>query len=295
MLPAGKVNQKDLQMHRPVSITVISWFLIISGGIAILTLFDTDTRLFWEAMDVDYRHAVWVNLLSSVIYIGAGILMLRQNRTGRTLYVIWFPASLVLSLLVFGLSYFGFLVFTTVFYLIILYFLYRKEAGDFFEGVYEPGPVSKSTGQITRREQINRSAFARVFGLISFGIAFFILMSGLMLSEFPEIRGMRDMMYIFLGIPFILFLLGGILLWGWRRWAAGTGWVLLSAAFIVIMLGIMMHMMSGPEFSEVWGDEVEVEAIEALAQASWNALFPFFLGALLLLWQYWRDGDIFGD
>jgi hypothetical protein len=262
-------------MHRPLSLTIISWFLIVSGSLTILLLFDADTKEFWEAAGVNTLSMTVMNFISSVIYIVSGVLILKQNRIGRTLYVSWFAISVFLTLLLLGSSYFGILVFTILIYGIFLFFLYQKNANDYFDGVYVPGPPAETSAKSNRKEQINKSPLARVFGILCLGVSGFILLFGLIISEFPDIRSMHGLLFVFFGIPFLLFTLAGIFLWGWRRWAASTGWVLLSASSIVLMFGFMIYLMSGPEFYDVWGSDADIEDIEAIVSGSWNALFPF--------------------
>jgi len=119
---------------RPTSITVISWILIVIGGISLIMT--TAMINNPEVQDLMAKSAIPIpvqyvmSYIGLLVLIGSGVGMLKGMNWARYLYVIW-------SLLGFGIGITtspmkaamipGFVVF-----LIVAFFLFRPKARAFF-------------------------------------------------------------------------------------------------------------------------------------------------------------------
>jgi hypothetical protein len=103
---------------RPRSITIISWFFIIFGSIALLS----GVLPFRDLMSHWYVH------LSRLLMIIAGVFMLKGHNWARWLIVVWITFHIIISALHSPL----FLLMHVVIFSAILYFVFRREASAYF-------------------------------------------------------------------------------------------------------------------------------------------------------------------
>jgi uncharacterized membrane protein HdeD (DUF308 family) len=113
--------------QRPRSITIISWFFIIFGSIALL-----QGVLPFGDITVAQRIAElkghWMVHLSRIVQIVAGVFMLYGRNWARWLVVAWIAFHIVISALHSTLQ----LVLHVVIFTVILYFLFRRPASAYF-------------------------------------------------------------------------------------------------------------------------------------------------------------------
>jgi len=105
---------------RPRSITIISWLFIIFGSIALLS----GVLPFRDLVSHWYVH------LSRILMIVAGVFMLKGHNWARWLLVLWVTFHIVISALHSTL----FLLMHVVIFSVILYFVFRRQASDYFVG-----------------------------------------------------------------------------------------------------------------------------------------------------------------
>ena len=103
---------------RPRSITIISWFFIIFGSIALLS----GVLPFRDLMSHWYVH------LSRILMIVAGIFMLKGHNWARWLLVLWIAFHIVISALHSTLV----LLMHVVIFSVILYFVFRRQSSAYF-------------------------------------------------------------------------------------------------------------------------------------------------------------------
>ena len=103
---------------RPRTITIISWFFIIFGSIALLS----GVLPFRDLMSHWYVH------LSRLLMIIAGVFMLKGHNWARWLLVVWITFHIIISALHSAL----FLLMHVVIFSAILYFVFRREASTYF-------------------------------------------------------------------------------------------------------------------------------------------------------------------
>jgi len=114
-------------MQRPRPLTIISWFFIIFGSIALL-LGLLPLGEITLAQRIAELKGHWMVHLSRILQIVAGVFMLRGHNWARWLLVVWIAFHIVISALhsafQLGLHVFIFAV--------ILYFVFRRDASSYF-------------------------------------------------------------------------------------------------------------------------------------------------------------------
>jgi hypothetical protein len=111
-------------MQRPRSITIISWFFMIFGSIALLSgLLPLANNLTLEQLK-----GHWMVHLSRLAMIVSGLFMLRGHNWARWLLVAWIAFHIVLSALHSALQ----LLIHVAIFGVILFFLFRRPASAYF-------------------------------------------------------------------------------------------------------------------------------------------------------------------
>lgn len=114
---------------RPLSITIISWLFILIGAVGLvsglLPLFGASTA----QLTADFK-SHWMVHLSRLAEIVSGLFMLRGHNWARWLLVVWIAFHIVISALHSVLQ----LSIHIVIFSIILFFLFRRTASDYFTG-----------------------------------------------------------------------------------------------------------------------------------------------------------------
>ena len=121
--------------ERPLSITIISWILIIMGGVSSVTsYFSLQNPIAQKLME---ENPIPINIQIVLMYFGlsvivvCGVAMLKQINWGRYLYTGWSIIGFTIGLFTTPMKFAmipGFLVM-----LVIVYFLFRSEANEYFK------------------------------------------------------------------------------------------------------------------------------------------------------------------
>lgn len=123
---------------RPTSITIISWILIVVGATSLITT--TAALNNPMAKELMARSPIPLPVQYATLYVGllvmiiSGVAMLKALNWGRLLYVIWSAAGFVISFATSPMKIAiipGFLL-----YLVVVFFLFRPKANQFFAGTY---------------------------------------------------------------------------------------------------------------------------------------------------------------
>ena len=112
----------DQAKKRPISITMLSWLYIVVGVLSTAAHYAE----FWTQRPTVSEFA-WINLLGAEAVV-AGVFMLRRQNWARWLALLWMATHVVIS--VFHLMH-G-LVIHSVLLLLFAYFLFRREAWEYF-------------------------------------------------------------------------------------------------------------------------------------------------------------------
>lgn len=120
--------------QRPTSITVISWILIIIGGISLITTTAminnpaVQELMAKSPLPIPVQHAI--SYFGLLITIVCGIAMLKGKNWARLLYVIWGVIGFVIGITTAAMKAAmipGFVIFA-----VIVFFLFRPKATAFF-------------------------------------------------------------------------------------------------------------------------------------------------------------------
>lgn len=123
---------------RPTSITIIAWIFIVTSVISIFTTSIafkmknpmTEKLMTESLLPIPVHYAfIYIGLLIS---IACGVGMLKRKSWSRLLYVYWTAFALLVSVLTSPLK--TMIIPAAVFYAIILFFLYREVATEYFTG-----------------------------------------------------------------------------------------------------------------------------------------------------------------
>ena len=120
---------------RPKSVTIISWLLIIMASISIvssaLTYNNPDVVKLMELSAIPITMQYMIMAVGLLIMIISGIGMLYGKNYARILYVSWTPIAIIISLLTSPAI--TMMIPSIVFFLIIVFFLFRTESNIYFK------------------------------------------------------------------------------------------------------------------------------------------------------------------
>lgn len=120
--------------NRPTSISVIAWFLIVMGGISLITttvminnpmMNDVMSK---SSIPIPIQHAM--SYLGLLIMIVSGIAMLKGCNWARFLYIIWNIIGFFVGIATSPMK--AAMIPGFVFFLVIAFFLFRPKANIFF-------------------------------------------------------------------------------------------------------------------------------------------------------------------
>jgi hypothetical protein len=109
--------------RRPRSITIVSWFFIIFGSVALLS-----GLLPPNSLTLEQLQGHWMVHLARLSSIVAGLFMLRGHKWARWLLVAWIAFHIVLSALHSALQ----LLIHVAIFSVILFFIFRRPASNYF-------------------------------------------------------------------------------------------------------------------------------------------------------------------
>ena len=112
---------------RPLSITLIAWLFLIFGSIALLSGLLPLTGANKAQLLAEFK-THWMVHLSRLTQIVGGLFMLRGHNSARWLVVIWIAFHIVVGALHGWVQ----LLTHVVIFSVILFFLFRPKANEFF-------------------------------------------------------------------------------------------------------------------------------------------------------------------
>ncbi len=231
---------------RPLSITIIGWYLLVVGFLTLPGAFGPGDDPQVQAMFARQRVPVAVQqaviLAGSVANLVSGYFLLRGQNWARHLYVAW-------TLVQFGYAWLAIpyrlvIIPGALLFLLIVYLLFRPRANSFFAG---GELVDVVAGKISPR---------RVFGIGAYVMAgsFLVCSSfvGMMGVTWETKWGALATMLL----PALLFLWIGRALSGTPRWLRDVGVVLVASAAVSACMALSMSLLSAdPEFQKLMPPE----------------------------------------
>lgn len=290
-------------MDRPRSLTVLAWFLLFSGVfslIGVFYLFVPGMRDVWESAGMDPQLVGLNAVVGGVVQIVAGRAILRADAWGRLLYLIYYPVALLIS----GLSYpslFGAMLLpAVVFYGLVAFLLYRPAANDYFAGIYREDHDRRTALAAHRKSERTANDLLRVLGVCVLAFGVLMLFMSMMVvgvgATLDEGDGSLGAVLAFTGVPTVLSLGVGVLLWGPRRWAESLGWTLAVAGVLGAVYAVMLWYLTA---SGMWDELVGQMGGEALPEGVLDGIFAGtaagivvgLAGGALVWWQHRRDRE----
>jgi len=290
------INKLFDNTDRPLIITIIGWWLIITEITTAYSLFyisSFDEVPFWSDTSID---AVWIiifNVISGIVYLASGYGILNGQSWGRTLYLIYTPVSILVGAIAFQSDQ-TIIIISVLFFLLFAFLLTRQAPTDFFNGNYVRSPKDlehRRSIKKLRQDQQRKSNVARVFGVLfavgSGGLIFFAV---IFIAFSPEFN---LFILLILSTPTIFGLLISCGLWGWKRWSAITGWTLASAGGITVFTGLTVALLSQTTAWQQSMVELGNEIDSVPFHLMWKiGLAPTVLGIVFLYLQHNRDNDL---
>ena len=123
--------------ERPTSVTVIAWFLIVTGIISIISSVISIINPNPMVEEIMSRNPLPVPIQELLQYIGiavsivSGIYMLDGANWARFLYVVWSFIGILISII--ALPNLIFVIPGLIFWIVITSFLFRSQANDYFD------------------------------------------------------------------------------------------------------------------------------------------------------------------
>ena len=125
---------------RPTSVTVISWILIVMGGISLITC----TLMLNNPMakELMARNPLPLSVQYAMMYVGllvmitSGLAMLKGQNWARLLYVVWSALGFLIGVATSPMK--TAMIPGLVVYLVFVFFLFRPKANQYFTGSEVP-------------------------------------------------------------------------------------------------------------------------------------------------------------
>lgn len=131
----GNLQLKGSKMKtRPLSISIISWFLIVTSALALIsTVVNHNNPEVIKMMELSAMSTTLQFILifvGLIITISSGVLMLKGNNLGRLTYSGWIVISFIITLITSPINLM--LLPSIIVSLIIIFFLFRPKASEYF-------------------------------------------------------------------------------------------------------------------------------------------------------------------
>lgn len=227
---------------RPISISIIGWFLLVSGVLTLPGAFSrSDDPRVEELMA---RRPVPIAVQQGMLFAGAvanlvsGYFLLRGQNWARHLYVAW-------TIVQFGYAWLAapfrlVIVPGLLFFLLVVFFLFRPRANAFFAG---SGLVDVVASEITPR---------RVVGIGSYVLAGVFLATTCFAAFLDTAWAEKSGAMVVMLLPVVAGLAIGRLASGAGRWLRDVGVVFLSTAAVSVFMVLSLAMLvMDPEFQKL--------------------------------------------
>ncbi len=120
---------------RPLSVSIISWFLIVSAGISLFTFSASLNNP--QAKELMSKNLMPIPVQYGMLYLGlaisvlCGIMMLKGKNWARLLYIIWGAVGMVIGFITSPMKMM--MIPGLVFLAIFAFFLFRPKANEYFQ------------------------------------------------------------------------------------------------------------------------------------------------------------------
>jgi len=119
---------------RPLSVTIIAWFLIVMGGMSLILIIemisDTNVRDSMSRSTIPIPVQYAMSYISMSIMIVSGIAILKKCNWARFLYVVWSTIGFVHGLITSPMK--AMMIPGLVVFMVTTFFLFRPNANEYF-------------------------------------------------------------------------------------------------------------------------------------------------------------------
>lgn len=284
---------------RPLLISVIGWFFLVSGIISMVSIigFIADRSMIetaWGKLGINFTAAMITTFVTGIFYSVIGYGILKGFAWGRRLFIIFALVSATLGVIFYHAAL-VMVIPTIIYYGIFIWLLTRDQANEWFEGSYKPPPEEREQRQATatlRSVQTNTSLVKKIFGVL-FGIAagFLFAMALFMFGFAPGLSVIVSI--LFFGIPAVFILTAGVFLWGPGRWAVFSGWTVTAAGVWAVLSGgsillLMQTTLWNSLSSQMQTGNVTI-TVSSMSAILLAGIFAVILGIGLINHQYKLD------
>jgi hypothetical protein len=264
---------------RPISLTIVCWFLIISGGLYLLSFPLMKNSPFLQKVfiegQVDAIDSFLIGLATCCTYIVSGFAMLNRQGWGRQIYLFFTPVTLILSIYLLGLTYFASELLRIILYGIILIVLVQKNSNEYFS---KPKAAASSTPVADDEPSRVKKVLAGICLMLG---AFLLAIWLTNITAFANIGAFlfgSSILWIFI----LLFTMSGIFLWGKDLWVAVTGaFLMVVGVFDLIFAELIQRANIDVHTSELLFPKLSQNGFVAGA-------LSFVVGLVILLVKGWQ-------
>lgn len=125
-----------MEQQRPISLTIIAWFLIVTSAIGVLGMLMMQNNPIAEQMyansPLPVSAHIAIGIVGALITLAVGYGILKGLNWSRFLYVGWGLISFVISFMTMPVT--SIIGLSIAFFAIICFFLFRPAANEWFKG-----------------------------------------------------------------------------------------------------------------------------------------------------------------
>jgi hypothetical protein len=266
----------------PVSVTVLSWFLIGSSVFVILYLpfsFNNPQVLkIWAILEISPERVTFLSILSLMVNAGSGAGMLNRKRWGKLLYLFGTPALLAVTAVIYNFKMIETIEWGAGLYLLVLVVLTRTPVTEYFSDTTEKKPAEMGV-QTADGSSVSGKKIGAVVLLIFGGVLLnaWFLMLGPLAHSFEAVL----LFSVIFGIIGAVFIIPAISLWGRKKWAVVLGWLLTTLGAVLLMTGGMLLQFTSiqdsiaPENPEIFRQMMLSSMLSGMASGTIGALLIY--------------------
>lgn len=239
---------------RPLSVTIIGWFLLVVGIINIFTIFTLLSPKGQELLKSTGRFfelSTALVVISVLIHILAGIAILKGKNWGRLLYLYFIGAFMIIGWFITTLVFPIIVVVNLVQYGLILFFLTRTNAAAFFsqESQTQPDWPTRSVveSQTNSSQPIKiGTTIRKIIGgaLAILGIFWMLTTTAASIALFRDKGSLALVVFVFYLIIGALLIIPSVFIWGKKEWQNLFGISFTIAGLIGLFAAVPMYFMA---------------------------------------------------
>jgi hypothetical protein len=265
---------------RPISITIIAWYLIISACFILIYFSirfnDPATWKFMSMGSIPVTVQLILFYLGLTISLISGVGFLKRQNWSRFLYTGWSGISIIIGLTVTSLRYSS--LPGLVLFMVIALFLFRSKANDYFKSKQ----ISSANEIDGVQEKGKHNIFLLVIKILIYIISAILIGMGSMMAFLndEDVVGLV-IIFILLGL---IFLVVGLLLNRFQKWKRDTAIVLISGAgYAAFMVAAMIFISLSPEFRKSFQIPPDFSLFTDYSTGG-SFIVLFVVAGLVLLW-----------